>query len=102
MVKLPVQTKRMSYRGSDVKKRAKASAFNQMSAAIEAHVNKALEEQRDPIHSYMYYVIARETGFTEGQVRDACMQIDGGSGGFTAIRSDLSFEEAMRLTTNAS
>lgn len=97
MVKFPIHTKRDSYRGTDLKKRAKVSAFNQMSAAVEAHVNRVLETQVDPVHVYMYYVIARDTGYSENQVYDACFQIDGGSGGFTAIRSDLSFEEAMRL-----
>ncbi|SEM05116.1 hypothetical protein SAMN05518845_115108 [Variovorax sp. YR750] len=60
MVKYPVHTKRDSYRGADPKKRAKALAFNQMPAAVEDHVNRVLQAQVDPLHVYMYYVIAMD------------------------------------------
>ncbi|MDO8251412.1 MAG: hypothetical protein Q7T78_17065 [Rhodoferax sp.] len=97
MVKHPVHTKRSSYRGSDPKKRQKAAEENRVSAAIEAHINKLLLEQEDPIYSYMYTIISHETGYSFRQVEEACYQIDCGSNGFTVIRHDLSYDQALAL-----
>ena len=97
MVKHPVHTQRSSYRGNDLKKRQKAADENRVSAAIETHINKLLLEQKDPIYSYLYAIISHETGYSLGQVEEACYQIDCGSNGFTVVRHDLTFDQAIAL-----
>jgi uncharacterized protein YerC len=54
-----------------------------------------LLKQTDPVHVYLYHTIASETGVDEEIVRRLCFAIDGGSGGFTAIRHDMTYDEAM-------
>ncbi|MDZ4817600.1 MAG: hypothetical protein SGJ20_01360 [Planctomycetota bacterium] len=97
MVTYPIHVSRDSYRGSNPKKRAKAQATNQLASSLEAHINKKLQNQSEPIRVYMYQELALETGIAYDAVRKLGFSIDGGSGGFTAYKSGLTQEQAMDI-----
>jgi hypothetical protein len=95
LVPYPIHVKRSTYRGSDPKKRQKASEENRVAALLETHINERIKAQTRPVESYLYYQIASETGVSEKTVRALCYGIDGGHNGFTVIRSGLSYEQAL-------
>lgn len=95
MVTYPLHITRSSYRGADPKKRKKAIEQNRIAAELEAHINVRIQTQLAPIHIYLYYQIAADTGYSEKTVRDLCFGIDGGGNGFTAIKPGLTYEQAM-------
>ncbi|MTK64799.1 MAG: hypothetical protein F8N15_09845 [Methanobacterium sp.] len=95
MITHPIYVKRISYRGTNARKRSKVAEQNRIAAALEAHINKLLLEQTAPICSYLYHDIASATGYSVEQVRDLCFSIDGGHNGFTAIKPGLSYDEAI-------
>lgn len=97
MVKAPIHVRRPSYRGSNTKKQAKMLELSRAASVLERHINDLLQKQEAPIANYMYHEIASDTGIPEDVVSDLCFGIDGGHHGFTVIRSDLTFEEAMEL-----
>lgn len=98
MVTYPICVKRSSYRGADQRKREKASEHNRIASELETYINGLLKVQEPPVQSYMYYQIAAATGYSEEIVRELCFSIDCGHNGFTAIRSGLSFEQAIELS----
>jgi hypothetical protein len=95
MVTFPVHVKGSNYRGADAKKKQKAAEENHIAFEIEKHLNEKLRSQTAPIQVYSYYAIASATGYSEEKVRDLCFKIDGGHNGLTAIKTGLTFEEAM-------
>lgn len=60
-----------------------------MSLEIETYINALLLKQVSPVQTYDYYVIARDTGYSEEQIRAVCFCIDGGHNGFTIVRHDI-------------
>lgn len=97
MVTHPIYVPRQNYRGSNSKKSAKVNRRNLIAMELEQLINRKLQEQKLPIEQYLYYELAAETGYSESEIHDVCYGIDGGSNGFTAIRKDLSYEEAMDI-----
>jgi hypothetical protein len=95
MVKYPISVRCDSYRGNDAKKRAKASEEARCASLMQSKINELLLEQTAPIKSYFWSEIADITGLPIDVVKRLGMSIDGGSGGFTAYRHDLTFEQAM-------
>lgn len=95
MVQHPIHVTRDGYRGNDPRKKRKAADKNRIALELERCINDKLLEQKEPVHSYMYYEIASATGVDVDLVRDLCFAIDGGSNGFTAIRHDLTYQQAM-------
>ncbi|MGV3679781.1 MAG: hypothetical protein ACO1PM_08655 [Acidovorax sp.] len=95
MVQYPIVTQRDRYRGKDASKTEKARRFNDASARIEAHLNRQLQNQEQPIKIYLYSVIANELGLSRETVAKCCMVVDGGSNGLTAYRHDMTLEQAL-------
>lgn len=93
MVSYPIYVARNSYRGNDKKKRAKASQDNQDAARIEEACNRLIQNQTQPIQSYLWMEVSRESGVDYETVRRLGYSIDGGSNGFTASKPGLSQEE---------
>ncbi|KEY87817.1 hypothetical protein PC358_01515 [Pseudomonas capeferrum] len=92
MVSYPIYVTRNSYRGNDIKKRAKASQDNQDAARIEEACNRLIQNQTQPIQSYLWMEVSRESGVDYETVRRLGYSIDGGSNGFTATKPGLSQE----------
>lgn len=97
MVQHPVHIPRENYRGADLKKRAKVSAKNLAAMEIERAINKLLLEQTSPILMLDWMTISRASGYSYDLVAELGAKIQGGSGGITAIRHDLTYEQAMAL-----
>ncbi len=96
MVKFPVHVTRDGYRGANQSRRAKAQSHNETAAALEAHINRQLESQTEPIKSYSYSILAHETRIPREVVARMCFSIDCGHNGFTVIRKDLTYEQALK------
>lgn len=94
MVKRPIRVTRDGYTGRDMGKRLKAQDTNRLATLLENHINGLLQRQTEPIHAYDYHEIAGAVGVPVEIVRRLCFAIDCGHNGFTAVRSDLTFEEA--------
>lgn len=95
MITYPISVKRNSYRGSDVRKKARAASENQIATQLERHINAQLLSQTEPIKTYLYSIIAAETGFSEEIIRNLCLSVECGHNGFTAIKHGMTREEAM-------
>lgn len=95
MVTYPIHVTRNYYRGTDPRKRSKVLAENRDADQLEQHINSMLRAQTEPIKVYMWGEIARDSGLSYEVVARLGYSIDGGSGGFTAWRHDLTYEEAM-------
>jgi hypothetical protein len=54
-----------------------------------------LEQQQEPICSYLYHEIAWETGHDVELVRRLCFAVDCGGNGFTVIRQEMTFQQAV-------
>ena len=91
----PINVARNGYRGSDKRKRAKVQTENSQAYKLETYVNELLLKQVDPIHVYTWEVIASGCGLPFDVVQKLGFSIDCGSGGFTAWRHDLTYEQAM-------
>lgn len=91
----PIYVARNSYRGSDPRKRAKAQRENEQATALEAYVNQLLLAQTEPIRVYLWGEIASGCGLDYETVARIGYSIDCGSGGFTAWRHDMTYEQAM-------
>lgn len=88
MTTYPLHTHRDGYRGNNASRREKARRFNEISAAIERHINQLVREQVEPVCSYMYGEIAADLNLSVDDVREACCVINGGYHGFTARRPE--------------
>lgn len=97
MVKHPIHVPRNNYRGSNAKKLEKVRAANAAAHRIEQAINSLLLTQTSPIRSYLWMEISTVSGIPYDTVAELGYGIDGGSGGFTAIRYDLTYEQAMAL-----
>jgi hypothetical protein len=64
-------------------------------AEIEKAINDLLLQQTAPIQVYDYGQIAQLTGYSQDFIREIGFSIDGGHNGFTAIRHDLTYEQAL-------
>lgn len=96
MVSYPVYVARNPYRGNDKKKTAKASQDNQDAARIEEACNRLIQNQTQPVQSYMWLEVSRESGVDYETVRRLGYSIDGGSNGFTATRPGMTQDEIVR------
>ncbi|MBV4536874.1 hypothetical protein [Pseudomonas urmiensis] len=99
MVSYPIYVKRNTYRGRDARKQAKASSENRDASILEDTVNRLLKQQTQPIKTYLWSEISRESGLDFEIVKRLGYSIDCGSNGFTATRPGLSqdeFDRAMR------
>lgn len=97
MVKAPMRVKCFSYRGSDPKKQARIRELHRAGSLLEKHINDLVAQQENPIANYMYHELASDTDVPEDVVAELCFGIDGGSHGFTVVRSDLTGKEASEL-----
>jgi len=86
---------RSNYRGSDTRKRTKATAHNRDAALLESSANDLLRKQTEAVRTYLWMELATATGFSCDRVAELGYSIDGGSGGFTAWRHDMEYEAAM-------
>lgn len=102
MVTYPVRVRRNGYRGSDARKRAKANSENRDASVLEDYANKLLLKQTRPIQVYFWMELAQGTGLPYETVARLGASIDGGSGGFTAWRHDMTYEAAMAANSQAS
>lgn len=102
MVKYPITVGRIGYRGNNPSRRMKIAYQNEIAAKLESAINELLLKQEQPIQSYLYHEISSITGYSVEQVRELCFSIDCGHNGFTAIRHDLSYEEASKEMHNQS
>jgi hypothetical protein len=94
MVTHPIHVTRDGYRGSNPGKRAKANETNRIAFELEKYINSLLAAQEQPIQVYFYHTIADATHIPVAIVSKLCMAIDGGSSGFTAIKSGMTYEQA--------
>ena len=101
MVTYPVHVRRNGYRGSDASKRAKANSENRDASVLEDYANKLLLAQTRPIQVYFWMELAQGTGLPYETVARLGASIDGGSGGFTAWRHDMTSEAAMAANSQA-
>ena len=99
-VKYPIHVGRDNYRGADARKRLKTAEHNSAAMALEQSINAMLLEQKTPIRSYGYDEISNRTGYSITLVAKLCYSIASGSNGFTAIRKDLTYEQAMNENAN--
>lgn len=97
MVKHPVHVPRDNYRGANAKKQAAARRTNIAASDIERAINELLLTQEEPIRSYLWMEISAAAGYSYDTVAKLGYGIDGGNGGFTAIRHDLTYEQAMEM-----
>ncbi len=95
MVTYPIHVRGNSYRGTDQKKRATASEDNRIAHELTEAINGMLLKQTEPIKVYLWGAISMATGYPYDTVAKFGMSIDGGSGGFTAWRHDLTYEQAI-------
>lgn len=95
MVTYPIAVRRESYRGSDARKRDKVYQENELASIMETKINEALLKQTEPIKVYLWNEVSTITGLSFETVKRIGMSIDGGSGGFTAYRHDLTLEQAL-------
>lgn len=95
MVKHPIYIRRTNYRGSDPKKQIKVAELNRTAADLERQINEMLLEQTEAIKSYGWLEISQRTGYPIEVVSRIGYAIDCGSNGFTVIRYDMSYEEAI-------
>ena len=102
MVTYPINVSRDGYRGSDPKKRAKVNQINAVASKLEACINDMLKNQEEPIRVYSYHEIASKSGIDYETVRRLGFSIDAGSGGFTAVKVGLSYEQAMEMAQRGS
>lgn len=100
MVKHPIHVPRVNYRGADPKKRAKTHEANRLAQQIEAAINGLLLEQTEPIQVYLWMEISKASGVSYETVARLGYGIDGGSGGFTAVRHDLTYDQEMAIRGN--
>lgn len=100
MKTFPIYVARSNYRGSDPKKRAKATAHNRDASLLEDCANALLKKQTEPVRSYLWMELANASGLPYERVRELGFSIDGGSNGFTAWRHDLGYEAAMEACRN--
>ncbi|MDB0527206.1 hypothetical protein LBW56_10940 [Ralstonia solanacearum] len=80
----PIHVGRSNYRGSDPKKRAKAMAHNRDAELLESRANTLLQNQTEPVRTYLWMELATATGLSYDRVAELGYSIDGGSGGFRA------------------
>ena len=97
MIQHPIRVPRNNYRGSDPKKRTKANEANLAAKKIEVAANALLLKQTEPIRSYIWMEISQASGCSYEVVKQLGYGIDCGSGGFTAIRHDLTYQQAMAM-----
>lgn len=97
MVQYPIRVPQNNYRGSNPKKRAKAIEANLTAQKIEAAANALLLKQTEPVRSYLWMEISQASGCAYEVVKELGYGIDCGSGGFTAIRHDLTYQQAMAM-----
>ncbi|WP_371438322.1 hypothetical protein [Polaromonas sp.] len=95
MVTHPIHVGRNNYRGADARKKAKTQTENRDASQLEQHVNAMLLAQTEPIKVYFWGEISRDSGMSYDTVARLGFSIDGGSGGFTAWRHDMTYEQAM-------
>ena len=98
MVTYPIRMARDTYKGGNRQKQLKSAYENQDIARLEAFINDMLLKQTEPIASYLFHDIARESGFDYEFVAKHGFSIDCGHNGFTAWRYDLTYEQAMKAT----
>jgi len=96
MVTCPIHIRRDHYRGRDPKKQRKVQEKNEAASALERIINDLLLKQENPIQSYIYHEISTSSGYPVELVRELCLSIDGGHNGFTVIRKDLTYKQAMK------
>lgn len=95
MVTHPIRIARNNYRGRDPRKRRKAAEDNRTAADLEAKINAMLLQQIRPVQSYLWLQIAQATGHGYDTIARLGYSIDGGSGGFTAWRYDMTCAQAL-------
>jgi hypothetical protein len=95
MVTHPIRIARNSYRGRDLRKQRKAAEDNQIATDLEMKINAMLLKQERPVQSYFCSEIARITRYDYDTVARLGYSIDGGNGGFTAWRHDMTCAEAL-------
>lgn len=91
----PIHVARAYYRGGDKRKRAKTLENNLDASTLEQYVNELLLKQSEPVQVYHWAEIASGCGLPYETVARLGYSIDGGSGGFTAWRHDLTYEQAI-------
>jgi hypothetical protein len=101
MVTYPITVRRESYRGNDAKKRDKMYQENDLASIMETKINEVLLKQTEPIKTYLWHEVSTITGLSVESVKRLGMSIDGGSGGFTAYRHDLTLEQALAANKTA-
>ena len=92
MVRYPVHVPRVSYRGSNPTRRQAVNEKNRIAELIEDHLNELILKQKHPTQIYLYGYIAIDLGIDEKIVRELCYGIDGGSGGLTVMKPEMTFE----------
>lgn len=65
---------------------------------MQSKINELLLKKTEPIKSYFWPKIVEITGLSIEVVKRLGMSIDGGSGGFTVCRHDLTYEQVMAMT----
>ncbi|WP_355585784.1 hypothetical protein [Xanthomonas cannabis] len=95
MITHPIHVSARQYRGNDPKRLRKHSEESSAAMALERLINGMLLEQERPVQIYLYYDIARASGYPIELVRKLCFAIDCGGNGFTAIKPGMTYEEAM-------
>ena len=96
MVQYPIRVSGESYRGTNARKKSKAAQTNLIARELETFINEKLKAQEEPIYSYSYHEVSGQTGIPLEMVEKLCFSIDCGSGGFTAIKHGLTYEQAMK------
>jgi len=96
MVTYPIRIPHKHYGGRDPKKQRKIQENNNFASALESIINDLILKQERPIQSYIYHEISTFSGYPVELIREVCFSIDGGHNGFTVIRKDLTYDQAMK------
>lgn len=94
MITYPISIARNNYRGSNPLKGQRIADEFRIANELERAINNVLLAQSEPIRRYTYYEISQLTGYDADIVRNLCFSIDGGHGGFTAYRHDMTYDQA--------
>ena len=87
MVTYPVHVPRKGYSGGKAAIRQKVVMRNRIAAELERHINEKIAEREEETQVYLYYEIARDTGYDVETVKDILFGVDCGHNGFTVSKS---------------
>jgi hypothetical protein len=102
LVEYPIAIGLQQYRGANARKRQQMVERARLAQILETHINKLVKVQTEPIKTYDYSSISRDTGLPLDTVQDICFSIDCGHNGLTAAKPGLTVAQALELMDQGS